>query len=66
MFSNVLEQVKGLDMVNTEGIKPLYFLNSANKSLREDVAGDSLDREEVLKNAPEEEYGYFKLKKVMD
>lgn len=66
MFSNVLEQIKGLDEVNTEEIEPLYFINIREKALREDIVGESLDRKEALKNAPEEEYGYFKLKNVMD
>ncbi|NLX62836.1 MAG: Asp-tRNA(Asn)/Glu-tRNA(Gln) amidotransferase subunit GatC [Tissierellia bacterium] len=66
MFSGVMGQVKELDELDTEAIEPLYFLNVKDKPYREDVEEESLDRAEVLKNAPEEEYGYFKVKKVMD
>ncbi|GFN36967.1 Asp-tRNA(Asn)/Glu-tRNA(Gln) amidotransferase subunit GatC [Tepidimicrobium xylanilyticum] len=66
MFSNVLKQIKELDKVDTEGVEPLIFLDLEEKPLKEDVPGDNFDRKELLKNAPEEEYGYFKLKKVMD
>ena len=60
---NFAEQLNELD---TENVEPLYFLNIKDKPYREDVVEESLDREEVLKNAPEEEYGYFKVKKVME
>ena len=66
MFSNVLEQVEKLNTVDTDGVEALNFLNLKEKSLREDIVEDSLNREEVLKNAPEQEYGYFKLLRVMD
>ncbi len=66
MFSNVLEQVEKLNTVDTDGVGALNFLNLKEKSLREDIVEDSLNREEVLKNAPEQEYGYFKLLRVMD
>lgn len=66
MFTGVMEQVKELDELDTENVEPLYFLNIKDKPYREDVVEESLDREEVLRNAPEEEYGYFKVKKVME
>lgn len=66
MFSNVLEQVEKLNTVDTDGVGALNFLNLKEKSLREDIVEESLNREEVLKNAPEQEYGYFKLLRVMD
>lgn len=66
MFSNVLKQVEKLNTVDTDGVEALNFLNLKEKSLREDTVEESLNREEVLKNAPEQEYGYFKLLRVMD
>ena len=34
--------------------------------LREDVVEEGLSKEDALRNAPEEQYGYFKLLNVMD
>lgn len=66
MFSNVLTQVEKLNDVNTQGVEPTLFVNSKHRALREDTVEESLPKEEVLKNAPEQEYGYFKLLRVMD
>lgn len=66
MFSNVLTQVEKLNDVNTQGVEPTLFVNSKHRVLREDTVEESLPKEEVLKNAPEQEYGYFKLLRVMD
>lgn len=65
-FSQVLEYVDKLKDVNTEGVNPTYHVNEHIQPLREDVAKEGLSREDVLKNAPEEQYGYFKLLRVMD
>ncbi|HSH35672.1 Asp-tRNA(Asn)/Glu-tRNA(Gln) amidotransferase subunit GatC [Schnuerera sp.] len=66
MFSNVLEQLKNLNEVDTDGVEAMNFINLKEESLREDLGEEGLDKEETLKNAPEQEYGYFKLLRVMD
>ena len=65
-FSQILEYVDKLKEVDTEGIEPTYFVNGKVQSLREDIVEEGLSREEAIKNAPEEQYGYFKLLRVMD
>lgn len=65
-FSNILEYVAQLKDIDTEGIEPTYNVNAKTQPLREDLVIESLPREEVLKNAPEEQYGYFKLPNIMD
>lgn len=65
-FSKIIEYMGQLKEVDTEGVEPTYSVSSKTQPLREDVVHESLDKEEVLKNAPEEQYGYFKLPSIMD
>ncbi len=65
-FSKILEYVGQLKELDTEGVEPTYNISSKVQPLREDVVMPSLPKEEVLKNAPEEQYGYFKLPRIMD
>ena len=65
-LSKVLEYVDQLKEVDTEGVEPTYQVNTKIQPLREDKVGISLPKEEAIKNAPEEQYGYFKLLKVVD
>ncbi len=65
-FSEILESLEIIKEVDLENVEPTYFVNTNRNPLREDVVGESLSSEEVLKNAPDEKYGYFKLPNVMD
>lgn len=58
-----LDEIKEVD---TEGVALSYNVNNMKNPLREDKVEESLPREEVLKNTVEEQYGYFKILKVMD
>jgi aspartyl-tRNA(Asn)/glutamyl-tRNA(Gln) amidotransferase subunit C len=64
-FSKILEYVSQLREVDTEGIEPTFSVSAKIQPLREDVVKPSLPKEEVLKNAPEEQYGYFKLPRMI-
>lgn len=65
-FSKIIEYVAQLTEIDTEGVEPTYNISQKTQPLREDVVRESLSREEVLKNAPEEQYGYFKLPNIME
>lgn len=66
-ISRIIEFVDHeLKEVDTEGVVPTYNASLKNQPLREDKVRESLPKEEVLKNAPSEEYGYFKLPSIMD
>jgi aspartyl-tRNA(Asn)/glutamyl-tRNA(Gln) amidotransferase subunit C len=65
-FSEILKYASKLKEVNTDGVKPTYFVNTKLQPLREDIVVQGLSKEEAIKNAPEEQYGYFKLLRVMD
>ena len=65
-FYEILKYVDQLGKVDTEGVEPTYHVSSKVQPLREDIAKESLSKEEAIKNAPEEQYGYFKMLRVMD
>ena len=65
-FYEILKYVDQLKKLDTEGIEPTYHVNSKVQPLREDIVKESISKEDVIKNAPEEKYGYFKMLRVMD
>ncbi len=65
-FAETLEYLKIIEEVDLENVEPTYFINNNKNLLREDIVGESLPLEEVIKNAPDEKYGYFKLPNVLD
>lgn len=66
-FDSVLNYVEKLKSVDTTGVKPTYHPHSDIKNvMRDDVVKDSLDIEEIMKNAPASENGYIKIKKVIE
>lgn len=65
-LSEILEILSKIKEVDTEGVEPTYSISGKVQPLREDVVKPSLPKEEVLKIAPEEQYGYFKLPRIID
>ena len=65
-FSEVLAYVEKLSQIDTENIEPTYQVYDYNQKLREDSVKEGLQREEVLQNAIEEQYGYFKILKIVE
>lgn len=65
-FSKIIEYVGQLKEVDTEGVEPTYNITEKVQPFREDIVKPSLSKEDVLKNAPEEQYGYFKLPRIID
>lgn len=65
-ISHILEFVSKIKDVDTEGVELTDQLEIENHPLREDVVGESMILEDVLKNTKESQYGYFKILNVMD
>lgn len=63
LFMEAIEKIKEVD---TDGVEITYNVNNMINPLRRDEIKESLPRKEVLKNTVEEQYGYFKILKVMD
>lgn len=65
-FEKILNWVEQLKQVNTDDVEQLVSVNEENLVCREDVVKDGNIKDEVLKNAPMSEFGYFAVPKVME
>ncbi len=65
-LEKIVTLVENLSAVNTEEVKPTYHVLDLVNVFREDVASEGLNREEVLKNAYEQEAGQFKVPTIID
>ena len=65
-FNKILNWVEQLGEVNTDGVEPLVSVNDTKLPLRADEVTDGHLKTEVLKNAPQQEFGYFAVPKVVE
>ncbi len=65
-FNKILAWVEQLNEVETSYIAPLVSVHEEKLDLREDVVSDGNIKEAVLKNAPDQEFGYFATPKVVE
>jgi len=65
-FTGILRWVDQLKEVNTEGVEPLVSVNQNNITMRKDEVTDGGKAKEILANAPQQEYGYFAVPKVVE
>jgi len=64
-LNSILTFVDKLQELNTEGIEPLTQVNHQVNNLRKDEIKESLNRDKVLKNAPQKDEGMFIVPKVV-
>ena len=65
-LSHILEQFEVLKELDTSGVEPTGHAGGLQTVMREDLAQDSLDSEDVLKNAPRREGEYFRVNAVLE
>ena len=65
-LSEILDQFKTLKELDTDGVPPTGHAVDLQAVMREDEAQDSLDLEDVLRNAPRREREYFRVKAVLE
>ena len=65
-INTLLDDIEPIKNVDTKDVKITYNSNGMINDLRKEEVHKSLPREDVLKNTSEEQYGYFKILKVMD
>lgn len=65
-LNNILDWVEQLSEVNTDGIEAMTSVVAADLPLREDKITDGGYREQVIKNAPLAEHGFFAVPKVIE
>jgi len=65
-LNNILGWVEQLEEVNTDDIQPMSSVVDAKLRWRTDEVSDGDKLESVLKNAPNGEYGFFAVPKVIE
>ncbi len=65
-FNKILTWVEELGEVNTDNVEPLSSVNDEALTLREDIVTSGHISQDILKNAPEQEFGYFVVPKVVE
>ncbi len=65
-LSNILDNFKELQQVDTEGVPPTAQSIDLQNVMREDEVCPSLPPEDVLANAPKREGDFFKIKVVLE
>ncbi|MCC3860674.1 Asp-tRNA(Asn)/Glu-tRNA(Gln) amidotransferase subunit GatC [Pseudemcibacter aquimaris] len=65
-LNNILDWVEQLGEVNTDGVEAMTSVVEASLPRREDKVTDGGYRDQVLKNAPESEHGFFAVPKVIE
>lgn len=65
-LSDILEQFRVLQEVDTQGITPTSHSMSLRSVMREDEVAPCLDLDSVLANAPRREQDYFRINVVLD
>ncbi|MBO2522159.1 MAG: Asp-tRNA(Asn)/Glu-tRNA(Gln) amidotransferase subunit GatC [Clostridia bacterium] len=62
----ILEHVRALQEVDTEGVEPTPYAVQLTNVLRPDRARPSMPREQALANAPQEMDGYFFVPRILE
>ena len=65
-FNKILAWVEELKEVDVDNEDQLVSVNEENLVCREDVVKDGNQKEEILKNAPSSEFGYFSVPKFVE
>ena len=60
-LSQILEQFEVLNELDTTGVTPTGHAGGLQSVMRDDEAQDSLDHDDVLKNAPRREGEFFRV-----
>lgn len=65
-LGDILGHFDALDRVNTDGVEPTAHTLPLRNVMAEDIASDSLPRDEVLALAPNTEDGYLRVRAVLE
>ena len=65
-LSDILEHVSALNALDTKDVPPMSSVVVESSRLREDVPGEPMPREDLLRNAPDVESNQFRVPPVLD
>ena len=63
-LGDILKHVEQINEVDTQGVEPMPHAIPVYNVMREDVVKYEETKEELLKNAPYEEDGFFRVPKI--
>lgn len=64
-LDSILAYAEILERLDTSAIEPTAHVMEITNVMREDIVQPSMSQEEVLKNAPDAEDGFFKVPKIV-
>jgi aspartyl-tRNA(Asn)/glutamyl-tRNA(Gln) amidotransferase subunit C len=64
-MEKIINFMDALNSVDTSGVEPLIFMSDEVNVLREDVAIDTISKNDALKNAPKKDSDYIRIPKVL-
>lgn len=64
-FADIMRYMDVLNTVNTEGVEPMYSPSAHAEQRRADEARQHQPREEVLRNAPQQDGEYFVVPRIV-
>ena len=65
-MGSMLDYIDKLNELDTTGVEPMSHVFPVNNVFREDVVVNGDDKDNILKNAPEEKDGSFVVPKTVD
>lgn len=65
-LNGILDWIEQLGEVDTDGVEPMTSAVDTKLHWRDDVVNDGDKADEILKNAPKAEYGFFAVPKVIE
>ena len=65
-MASMLDYIDKLNELDTTDVEPMSHVLPVNNVFREDIVTNDDDRENILKNAPEEKNGMFNVPKTFD
>lgn len=65
-LNNILTWVEQLQEVDVSGVEPMTAVIPNQLRLRNDIVTDGGKRDDILKNAPVAEHGFFAVPKVIE
>lgn len=65
-MGRMLDYIDMLNELDTNGVEPMSHVFAVNNVFRDDVVTNGDDRENILKNAPEQKDGAFKVPRTVE
>ncbi|HIT96604.1 MAG TPA: Asp-tRNA(Asn)/Glu-tRNA(Gln) amidotransferase subunit GatC [Candidatus Aphodousia faecavium] len=65
-LNNIFKMIERIQAVDTEGVEPMPHPHDGSQRLRDDIVREVNDRENNMKNAPEQAEGHFLVPQVIE